>query len=266
MTEPADCRQDAPPRSRDIAAEAVRRAQEVFGDDLLAAFVGGSRASGVHRDDSDIDAFVLIERSDRGREAEYAVALRNLHDTNGLAFDHYGEIFDRATLESLLRFTELVDETFPEMTEAPCYRGNCLLSIYRKGRVVLEFLSAPKVHVLDPYGALGELERRSRRHLTLRRTDLPSPSDVVVLGHGTAQSRLLDRWKPKKGRWDGLDTPVGIDLQRWFGGDLNERRAYLARDRPADIERVTTLVCPMSLGPTPQRLAYTVQCLSWPLP
>jgi predicted nucleotidyltransferase len=249
-------------RTADLAAEAVHRAHAVFGVGLLAAFVGGSRASGVHRDDSDIDAFVLIEHSDHERESEYAIALRDLHNSNGLSFDHYGEIFDRTTLESLLRFTELVDETLPKMTQAPCYRGNCLLSIYRKGRVVLEFLAAPKVHVLDHHGVLSELERRSKRYLAVRRTDLPSRTDAVVLGDGTTQRRLHDQWKAQVRELEGLDTPVGVDLRRWFGSDLNKRGAHLTIGRRPDAERITTLECPISLDPPPQRNVYVMQCLS----
>jgi predicted nucleotidyltransferase len=262
----ADRPQEALPRTADLAEDAVRSAQVVFGADLLAAFVGGSRASGVHRDNSDIDALVLIERSDCEREADYAAALRKLHDTNGLAFDHYGEIFDRATLESLLRFTKLVDELFPEMAEAPCYRGNCMLSVYRKGRVLLEFLAGPKVHVLDPHGVLSELERRAGLHLASRRSSLPSPSDMVVLDPGTAQHRLREEWKADEADSGGLDTPVGVDLGRWFGSDLDKRGASLSMvpGPPAEGERITGLECPISQGSAPQGLLYVLQCLSVP--
>ncbi len=249
----------------DLAAEAARCAQVIFGNELLAAFVGGSRAVGRQRNDSDIDAFVLIERGDRDKETQYAVALKTLHEANGLMFDHYGEIFDRATLESLLSFTELVDQTVPWMrSEAPCYRGNCLLSIYRKGRVVLEFLAAPKIEVLDPHGALSRLEYRAQRHLAGHPTDLPSPSAIVNLDHDTKQRLLRDLWRPGKSNSDGLDTPIGVGLRRWFGSELTQRRQYVSLDQLPDVGPGTALDCPLSRESTPQQVAYYAQCLAWP--
>lgn len=248
-----------PPSGIDLPAEAMRRAQAIFGNNLLAAFVGGSRATGAHANDSDIDAYVLIEHSDRTREVEYALTLKQLHDANGLAFDHYGEIFDRATLESLLSFTEVLDETNPEMIDSPCYRGNCLLSIYRKGRVVMEFLAAPKVHVIDPYQILPQLGQRSRRNLARQRVELPSQSTEVVLAQGAAERRLLDEWMKEPSR---LDTPVGVELWRWFGRDLEGRRRSLAVNARSAVQHPATLVCPLSGSSDLTGQVYRTQCLS----
>jgi hypothetical protein len=255
----------------DHTAEAVLHARDIFGGNLVMAFIGGSRACGRQRDDSDIDAFVLLDHGDPGRETEYAVTLRGLHDADGLSFEHYGEIFPRAALESLISFTESVDRAFPEMSEAPCYRGNCLLSIYRKGRVVLQFLGAPKAHAFDPLGVLPELERRAREHLAVWRTDLPPSSDVVHLAPGTPQQVLLDAWAADEAETAGLNTPVGVDLRRWFGAGLEQREALIAdAARPnfgqltalANFGQLTALECPLAPTPAEQRVVYDAQCLA----
>lgn len=255
-------------RIGDPAAAAVHLAKATFGTSLIAAFVGGSRAAGTHHERSDVDAFVVISASDRLREVEYALALRSIHHEYNLKFDHCGEIFDLATLNSLLSFTELIDTRAPNMGASPCYQGNCLLSIYRKGRVVMGFLAGPKINVSDRYGLIAALTERSRQHIDRHRTIAPHRSAHVTLPSGTRPARMVKVWASTDATSGLIDTPVGVELGRWFGEDLRAREIAIRRSSAPRVgPEHGSLVCPLAQcgcsdrDRTP-RQHFAAQCLA----
>lgn len=239
--------------------DAVQLAESVFGTNLMLAFVGGSRANGTARSRSDIDIFVVIYESDRSRERQFARELRNMHRDARLDFDHYGEIFSRATLTGLLDFTEGILTAESAIVDSACYRGNCLLSIFRKGQVVFGFLCDPKTHVRDHGGTLAALEERAQRYFQRWGVER-AHGDTVLLPPGSEQQLLADAWH------DGLDTPVGIGLERWFGPDLKDRLDHL-NAASGDVETaLQRMECPLpALSPSVWE-AHAAQCLGRPSP
>lgn len=241
----------------DIALSAVCLAESIFGENLALAFVGGSRASGALTSRSDIDAFVVIETSDRESEGLFAKELRALHVSNGLHFDHYGEIFSRPSLNSLLYFTEELTSAFPAIRESPCYRGNCLLSIFRKGQVVLRFLQGAKLHIRDRCGWLRQLEKRSHNYFAAWDVEIPGPDESVNLPVESKQYRLAESWQNPRNRYS-TDTPVGIVLERWFGENLASRLEGLDV-RGGSRGPVVRGNCPLAQA---RSTPYAIQCLA----
>lgn len=225
----------------------------------MLVFVGGSRATGTAGGSSDIDVFVVIFAGDRAREEEFARELRNMHLNARFDFDHYGEIFSYRTLIDLLDFTEALIAASPAVAESACYRGNCLLSIFRKGQVVFGFLHDQKIHVRDYCGILKPLELRSQRYFKRSGIRRSRPEDAVLLPHGSERQRLAGNWR------EGMETPIGIGLERWFGDDLAERLNRL-KVAPDDIEMTPRrLECPLRTQPPPVWNIHAAQCLGNPL-
>lgn len=234
---------------------AVQLAESVFGTNLMLAFIGGSRATGTAGSRSDIDVFVVISESDRGKERQFARELRNMHRDARLDFGHYGEIFSHPTLTGLLDFTEGILTATPAIADSACYRGNCLLSIFRKGQVVFGFLFDPKTHVRDRGGTLAALEERARRYFQRWGVERAHHGDTVLLPRDSEQQRLAGAWR------DGLDTPVGIGLERWFGPDLKDRLDHLDT-ASGDFEMTPQrMECPLPTVPPSAWEAHAAQCL-----
>ncbi|MBF6215785.1 nucleotidyltransferase domain-containing protein [Nocardia puris] len=145
-----------------LAQDSVRLAREEFGDNLLAAWVGGSHARGTAKPTSDIDTVVILGEPDHEAEREFAEQFRALHQRAGLKFDHVGEVFDLATLHRLIAFTERCLTAVPAIQQSACYLADCSLSIFRKGDVVLKMLEEPKIFVTDPGKVVDELTARAR--------------------------------------------------------------------------------------------------------
>lgn len=245
--------------NEEVASISTLLAESTFGANLTLAFVGGSRASGSFKSASDIDTFVVLNTNDRESEELFARELADLHLSRGLHFDHYGEIFSRTTLEGLLEFTERLTVMFPAIGKSPCYRGNCILSIFRKGQVVLRFLQEPKVHISGDKELLHRLESRSRAYFAAWDVEIPGPDEAVALASGSEQQRLARSWSRTLDDRLPVDTPVGIGLERWFGEGLESRLVNL--DAAVDPEEIAGggLTCPL---PGSRSSAYTMQCLA----
>lgn len=249
------------------AARTVQLAQARFGDNLALAFVGGSHGRGTATATSDIDVFVLLRHSDHPTEHAFAADLRALHQQAGLHFDHCGEVFDAATLDGLLTFTERVLAAAPALQHAACYQADCPLSVFRKGDIVFKFLDDPKIHVHDPGERLPCLQRRAAAYFA--RWPVPRiqhHKHQLALPPGSVQARLAAHWQSPHGQRHGgtgewTDTPVGVGLDRWFGDGLPPRAKALQPDSftepPAD---PTTCPLPHSAGTA--RHAVAAQCLA----
>lgn len=244
-----------------LSRETIDLALGIFGDRLLFAFVGGSRGGGRNRSRSDVDVFVVTDVPDRRLETSFALALRELHEEHGLWFDHYGEIFDLSTLRALLFFTEHVTRRDPTVLISPCYRGNCLLSIYRKGRVVLDFLAAPKTCIIDPKCVLQNFVDRAAGHLDIWPSDHPPGQDCVDLGFSTRLSRLNSQWSSDDASAGRLDTPIGVQLGRWFGDELYSRLEHAMRASLSPLTPHAGLTCPIRATPSDRRSIAHMQCL-----
>ncbi|MGW5922310.1 nucleotidyltransferase domain-containing protein [Nocardia fluminea] len=242
------------------AVEAVHLAERIFGTNLLMAFIGGSRAEGTNNPDSDIDAFVVIAQDDRQNELRYATVLRGLHLDAGLQFDHYGEIFSYQTLDSLLRFTEAVVTTLPVIQKSPCYLGSCMLSAYRKGHIVFNFLKDAKIHVYDPGRLLAPLELRAQAYICKCDCERPEQADEIRLPKGTWQHRIATNWHDRLRDHRGTETPVGIGLERWFGSSLTKRLEYV-QSVALPVAPLQGLDCPLPQQTTPDLDLYSIQCL-----
>ncbi|MDT3399833.1 nucleotidyltransferase domain-containing protein [Streptomyces sp. B1866] len=250
-----------------ITGQAVHLAEDRFADNLALAFVGGSYARGTHQATSDIDAFVLLHHSDRAAERAFAKNLRDLHHRAGLDFDHCGEIFDAATLEALLAFTEQVLAAAPALQHSACYQADCPLSVFRKGDVVFKFLADPKIHIRDPHHLLPDLEDRATAYFT--RWPMPRVQEHkkhLHLPPGSPQSRLAAQWAAHAAGRDWTDTPVGIGLERWFGATPLRARARRFPPLPAAAAPHSPRACPLPDAQGPARQAFAAQCLAFTHP
>ncbi|WP_326768784.1 nucleotidyltransferase domain-containing protein [Streptomyces sp. NBC_01591] len=247
-----------------VAALAVALAEERFADNLALAFVGGSYARGTNRATSDIDVFVLLHRSDHGAEREFAEDLQALHLKAGLQFDHCGELFDVATIETLLAFTEQALTAAPALQQAACYKADCSLSIFRKGDVVFKFLADPKIHVVDPASLLSGLEMRAAGYF--ERWPMPRVQEFkkyLALPPGSQQERAALTWRQLEGTSDWVDTPVGIGLERWFGSSLQSRAQGLSGGTQVMTAPESKSSCPLPLTEDHARQAFATQCLAF---
>ncbi|MFE6737532.1 nucleotidyltransferase domain-containing protein [Streptomyces tubercidicus] len=245
-------------------ASSVQLAEQHFGDNLAVAFVGGSYARQAAKPTSDIDIFVLLKHCDRPSETAFALALRALHHDAGLDFDHCGEVFDIASLDILLTFTERAIEAVPAIQRSACYQADCPLSVFRKGDVVFKFLEDPKLHVLDRVDALPALEKRASAYFAQwpmarvqehkKRLTLPERSEQASLAQTWAQREATPRW---------IDTPVGIGLERWFGAGLIERAGRLDTEAPVTTPPVKPHMCPIPSSEGTARRVFAAQCLAF---
>ncbi|MGI8307072.1 nucleotidyltransferase domain-containing protein [Saccharopolyspora hattusasensis] len=245
-----------------VPGQAVRLAVARFGANLALAFVGGSYARVTHKATSDIDAFVLLHHADRPAEQAFAEDLRTLHHEAGLAFDHCGEIFDAATLEALLAFTEQVLAAAPALQHAACYQADCPLSVFRKGDIVFKFLADPKIHIHDPQHLLPALEERAAAYFA--RWPMPriqQHKKHLALPPSSDQERLAALWRNRAAGDQWADTPVGVGLERWFGPGLGARiRCFPSAPVTAAPDSPRT--CPLPLTAGPARQVFAAQCLA----
>ncbi|MEV0357756.1 nucleotidyltransferase domain-containing protein [Nocardia sp. NPDC050697] len=248
-----------------IAGRTVELARQLFGGNLLAAYVGGSYARGANKPTSDVDTVVILRQSHRAREADFAEQFRELHRTAGLKYEHCGEVFDLPTLEGLLSYTERCLEAVPAIQQSACYLADCPLSIFRKGDVVFKMLEEPKICVFDPASILDGLTKRARRYFArwpMPRVQtykgqlrLPDESRHALLAHSFATLANTSQW---------ADTPVGIGLERWFGPDLTWRSKALV-DRPPMTEPTDDpAACPLPDAASDLAAVLASQCLATP--
>lgn len=248
---------------RPVTQVAVELAEKHFPGNLSAAFVGGSYARGVQKPTSDIDVFVVLRHSDRSAEVAFAEALRALHREARLSFDHCGELFDSATLDALLTFTEQMIAAVPAIQKSACYQADCPLSAFRKGDVVFKFLEDPKLHVLDPDGILPALEERASAYFA----SWPMPriqehKSNLLLPAGSPQASLLEVWRRREMTAKWTDTPVGVGLERYFGAGLLTRLGDLDAAHPITGTPRSPRHCPASLSDAVVGRAYAAQCLA----
>ncbi|MEW1657817.1 nucleotidyltransferase domain-containing protein [Streptomyces sp. NPDC093707] len=246
-----------------VTWRAVRLAEDHFGDNLAFAFVGGSYARSSQKATSDIDLFVAIHDSDRDTEVAFAEELRELHEKEGLSFDHCGEVFDTATLDTLLAFTEQVISTVPAIQKSACYQADCPMSAFRKGDVVFKFLHDPKLHVLDPSGLLPDLEERASGYF--KRWPMPRIQEYkqhLGLPAGSQQADLAETWRRREGTEQWTDTPVGVGLERWFGPGLLPRSRVLGVTTTVTLAPLSPQFCPLPDSISRARRAYAAQCLA----
>lgn len=237
-------------RTTGVVADHVDLAREIFTSNLVFAFVGGSHAEGRARPDSDVDVFILLHRPDRAAEIRFARQMGILHDRHGLVLDHYGEIFDRATLDALLDFTDQLGSRWSSAVDSPCYRGNCSLSAFRKGQVVARFLTGQRTSVYNPAGELARYERIARVFLGRAGLfPLPPAANVVDFGDRRDLAELAARVGGSgKHPDDLLDTAVGVGLERWFGADVVDRARLTLATSTSSIpatKPTTGLRCPL---------------------
>ncbi|MFF8789207.1 nucleotidyltransferase domain-containing protein [Streptomyces sp. NPDC015125] len=242
----------------------VRLAEQHFGDNLAVAFVGGSYARQAAKPTSDIDIFVLLKHSDRPSETAFALALRALHHDAGLDFDHCGEVFDMASLDTLLTFTEQAIEAVPAIQRSACYQADCPLSVFRKGDVVFKFLEDPKLHVLDHVEVLPALEKRASAYFA----QWPMPrvqehKKHLTLPEGSQQASLAQTWAEREGTPRWTETPVGVGLERWFGAGLVQRAGRLDIETPVTMAPVSPHVCPIPFSEGTARRIFAAQCLAF---
>ncbi|MFI0942818.1 nucleotidyltransferase domain-containing protein [Streptomyces sp. NPDC021020] len=253
--------------TRSVTRRAVQLAEDHFDTNLAFAFVGGSYARHAQKATSDIDLFVALHRSDRDTEVAFAQELRELHEKKGLDFEHCGEVFDTATLDTLLTFTEQTIATVPAIQKSACYQADCPLSVFRKGDVVFKFLADPKLHVLDPGHLLPCLEERASAYFT--RWPMPRVQEHkhhLGLPADTQQADLAEAWRRREGTEQWMDTPVGVGLVRWFGPGLLPRTRALGAAEPVTLAPLSPLVCPLPDSPGRARRAYAAQCLAMTYP
>ncbi|MFD3524560.1 nucleotidyltransferase domain-containing protein [Streptomyces sp. NPDC058653] len=242
---------------------AVRLAEQHFGDNLAAAFVGGSYARGTAKPTSDIDVFVLLKQCDQPSETAFANALRALHEEAGLHFDHCGEIFDTASLGMLLSFTEQALAAMPAIQRSACYQADCPLSVFRKGDIVFKFLDDPKLHTLDPGHVLPALEKRAAAYFA--KWPMPRVQEhkkALALPEGSEQASLARTWAQRQTTPQWIDTPTGVGLERWFGADLTTRAGALAAEAVIDTPSPSPSVCPIPLTNGAVRRVFAAQCLA----
>ncbi|MGW3073888.1 nucleotidyltransferase domain-containing protein [Kitasatospora sp. NPDC001132] len=244
---------------------ASRAAVEVFGDDLLCSFVGGSYARGSNKKTSDIDLFVVTDRSDHERERLFAERLRDVHLAAGLDFDHCGEVLTLETLNTLLAFTEDCIAAVPAVQRSACYLADCPLSVFRKGDVVFKFLTDPKIAVHDPAGLLPALEARAATYFSA----WPMPrvqehKGRLRLPPGSPQQRLAGLWQDRDTTDAWTDTPVGIGLERWFGTELPARSEALHQAGPVTAPALDGTSCPLPVvAGTALATSLIAQCLAF---
>jgi len=190
---------------------------------LRYAFVAGSRASGRARPDSDVDFFVVLNEPSIAQEHRMAQTMRRLHDRHGLAFAHCGEIltldFLNRVFSGTVQLTALVEHGF---TETPCFAADCVLSAARKYLVILGMLAGPKIQVRGDARTLDMHSRLASAFFEdIPETIMPPHDSATIAWDDNAvDDPLRERWMAINRRVAaGLldDSPLGIDLDRWFG-------------------------------------------------
>lgn len=251
--------------NQQIAEETVKLARTSFPDSLLAAWVGGSYARGTAKPTSDVDTVVILRESDHDAERTFAEQFRALHQQAGLKFDHVGEVFDLASLNGLLDFTERCLAAVPAIQQSACYLADCSLSVFRKGDVVFKMLEEPKVFVHDPGMVVDKLTARAVDYF--QRWPMPRVQpykDRLTLPDGSHSAALAETWARRADTDDWVDTPVGIGLHRWFGPDLVVRARAFDRQPPVTAAVGRPHACPRPVADADLGALLSAQCLSVP--
>ncbi len=206
----------------ELCRSVIHLIQDILGqEDLLFAFIAGSRAKGNYNQHSDIDVFVVLNHPSREKEKCIAENLRNIHQKQGLVYDHCGEIFSQSTLDRLLEGVQnldfLVKNSFCQLA---CYQTDCILSVARKTQVVLHMLSEKKKMIVGDFSVLRDYEKIAKSFYTkhghppmqLHPQNLRWPNDTISHNVKVRWQSYVDDIKNNK----FCDTPVGIGLERWF--------------------------------------------------
>ncbi|WP_054811771.1 nucleotidyltransferase domain-containing protein [Nocardia arizonensis] len=248
-----------------IAERTIGLARTVFGENLLAAWVGGSYARGTQKPTSDIDTVVILREAEAASEREFAETFRDLHRSAGLKFDHCGEVFDLDTLEGLLTFTEACVAAVPAIQRSACYLADCPLSIFRKGDVVFKMLEESKIHLVDPGKIVDLLTARALdyfRRWPMRR--IQSHKGQLSLPEGSRAAATAALWQRRADTDDWVDTPVGVSLGRWFGPDLAVRASVFDQYPPVTSAAGVPHACSLPVAEGDLAVMLTAQCLTFP--
>ncbi len=234
-------------------------------ENLLVAFIAGSRATNNHKKNSDIDLFVILNNPSRAQEKKLALELRNMHEEYGLLFEHCGEIFSISTLDSLLQTARSLQPLFRNgFSSLACYQTDCILSIARKIKVVLHMLRMPKIFISGDMSALNRYVDFAERFYLKYGEPIPQLKvNSLRWDDQCNQSyKVIKRWKYFNNMLstnDFLDTPIGIGLERWFIAPKCTERKTLEVGCP----KIDSDLCPISsqkiVGST--RAIITSQCL-----
>lgn len=248
-----------------IAERTVELARTVFGENLLAAWVGGSYARGTQKPTSDVDTVVILRETEAASEREFAETFRDLHLAAGLKFDHCGEIFDLETLEGLLTFTEACVAAVPAIQQSACYLADCPLSVFRKGDVVFKMLEEPKIHLVDPGKIVDLLTARAIDYfLRWPMPRIQSHKGQLSLPHGSRAAAVAALWDRRADTDNWTNTPVGTSLGRWFGPDLAVRASAFDQHPPVTTVAGAPHACPLPVAEGDLAAMLTAQCLSIP--
>jgi hypothetical protein len=248
-----------------LPEQATALAEDQFGRNLLFSFVGGSWGAGRQKATSDIDLFVCLRTEADEAERCFADDFAALHDRAALKLTHCGEIFDLATLNSLLDFTNCMLNCAPFVLQSACYHGDCILSIFRKGHIVMGFFGDPKICAIGDRCLLSEYERMARAYLsapsprTQRNVGCITQPSLVDEEQAVQQLRVYYESRVREGNY--ADTPVGICLSRWFG-DCIPHRAPAPRGQQIRID-IPSDRCPRCFAVPDSQLDILIrsQCL-----
>lgn len=238
-----------------VVEKALALAHDVFGENLRAAWVGGSHARGSAKPTSDVDVFVILNETDLAAETDFASKLQVLHREHGLLLEHYGQILDRATLENLVEFTITFIARVPQIQHVGCYHGDCVLSVFRKGDVLLKMLEEPKLGLLGDIEYVSELERLAIEFFEkfpMKRVQLEKNNLYIAEDNIRDFEIALSR--------DLLNSPRGVGLNRWF---LDLKIEPLSQNHPPPAAVIGRNECPFNhkMDDALNRL-YSNQCLA----
>jgi len=192
-------------------------AKECFNNNILFAFICGSRASGKWTNTSDIDIFVVIEdHTPLSAEESFFQMFVDYHNKHIIKHEHCGEVFRRMTLDYLVNIApKYLPITF-SIRKSVCY--SCIFSEFRKSRVVLGMLAGPKSFKCGNLNLLSTYAQRALQYFQLE----------AEIEETTNQTSYIEACPFKSGphyqeQVQGLiasgnysRTPVGIRLHEWF--------------------------------------------------
>jgi hypothetical protein len=248
-----------------MATAAVRLAMAHFGDNLRFAFVGGSYGARCARRDSDVDVFATLWEPAVHDELRFASALRELHRAHDLRFEHCGELFDVVTLEHLLTLTESWLRAVPELQHVGCYHGDCILSAFRKGDVVMKFLLDPKCSAIGDAGYLAALERRAVRYFEeFPMERIQTEKGRLSFPRGDRVAAVEESLRELAASPDYVHTPLGVSLHRWFGARALQQRTFVPSKTRENVAPDMRRQCPLTMWGEHTATGSTVrhQCLA----
>jgi len=187
--------------------------------ELSFMFVCGSRARGNHKENSDIDLFVVLNDNYPLLQNRISDVFVKFHIDNNLDLDHIGEILSIHTMDLLLNeraYSEYIANGF---FESACYNQQCILSTVRKAFVVANMLTDRRILEKGDINALNIYSFKAQQIMS-------KSKNVQLFSLGTdpefgtqvdASFNLLYR-EMKKSIISGQlrETTLGINLQNWF--------------------------------------------------